>query len=493
MAEDKKAYRQIMKATSIFGGVQVFQIIIQIVRSKFVAVLLGPSGMGIVGLLTSTLGVITSATSFGLGTSAVKDVSKSNAEQDENGISEIVTIVRKLVWITGLLGGLTTFLLSSWLSELTFGNGDYALAFAWLAITLVLNQLSIGQKVVLQGLRKIKLLAKASLWGSVIGLFVTIPVYYYYRIDGIVPVLIITSLSTLALTWYYSNKVNVTTGNPTIKQTFKRGKGMLTMGVVISLSGMFVTISSYILRVYIGRTGGVEQVGLYTAGFAIINTYVGLVFTAMGTDYYPRLSEIADDREKARTAINQQAEISILILGPILIAFIVFIKIIIMLLYSSKFIAISEMIHWAALGTFFKASSWAISFIFLAKAEGRLFFWNELIANIYILILNVVGYKFYGLSGLGISFLLGYFLYLIQVYFIAKSRYKFHFDIDYIKIIVTLFSLAVMSFVCVHYLSTVLAYSLGSLLMGVAIYFSFIKLDEKLEIIKIIRNFKNNT
>ena len=71
MSEEKASYRQIMKATSIFGGVQVINIIISIVRSKFVAVLLGPGGMGIYGLFISTTGLIEKITNLGLSTSAV--------------------------------------------------------------------------------------------------------------------------------------------------------------------------------------------------------------------------------------------------------------------------------------------------------------------------------------------------------------------------------------------------------------------------------------
>jgi len=80
------------------------------------------------------------------------------------------------------------------------------------------------------------------------------------------------------------------------------------------------------------------------------------------------------------------------------------------------------MIYWAALGMFFKAASWAIAFVFLAKGASKLFFWNELIVNIYILILNILGYHYWGLTGLGLSFLVGYFLYLIQVYIIAQLK-----------------------------------------------------------------------
>lgn len=42
---NQSSYRSIFKATSLFGSVQLFQIIIQIVKSKFIAVLLGPAGV----------------------------------------------------------------------------------------------------------------------------------------------------------------------------------------------------------------------------------------------------------------------------------------------------------------------------------------------------------------------------------------------------------------------------------------------------------------
>ena len=104
MQEHRSSYRQIVKATSLFGGVQFFQIIISIVRSKFVAILLGPSGMGVVGLLTSSTGLITGLTNFGLGTSAVKNISEATATNDNERISTVILVMRRLLWVTGLLG-----------------------------------------------------------------------------------------------------------------------------------------------------------------------------------------------------------------------------------------------------------------------------------------------------------------------------------------------------------------------------------------------------
>ena len=128
----------------------------------------------------------------------------------------------------------------------------------------------------------------------------------------------------------------------------------------------------------------------------------------MGTDYYPRLSAVAQNNKLSKQTINQQAEVALLILAPILIVFLVFINYVVIILYSKQFIAVNSMIYWAALGMVFKAASWSVAFLFLAKGASKLFFWNELITNIYLLGLNLLGYYFMGLTGLGLSFLIAY-------------------------------------------------------------------------------------
>jgi len=322
---EQRSYRQIMKATSIFGGVQVIEILVQIIRSKAIAILLGPAGMGINSLLSSTIGLVQSLTNFGLQTSAVKNVAEANGTGDVTRVAVIITVLRRWVWITGLLGTILTLILSPWLSKITFGNREYTLAFIWISVSLLFNQLSSGQLVILQGLRKIRYLANANLTGAFLGLFVSIPMYYLWGVDGIVPAIIAMSLVNMLRTWYFARKIKLEKVEVTRKTTLVEGKQMLIMGFLLSMSGLMTTGAAYILRIFISNTGGVDQVGLYSAGFAIINTYVGMVFTAMGTDYYPRLSAVAGDDTKQTQTITQQAEIPLLILAPILVVFMVFI------------------------------------------------------------------------------------------------------------------------------------------------------------------------
>ncbi len=491
MSEEQSSYRQIMKATSLLGGVQIFNIIIKIARSKLIAVLLGPTGMGIAGLLNSTIGLIQGFTSFGLGTSAVKNVAEAKATGNETRITIVITTLRRLVWITGLLGTLSTLLLSPWLSKLIFNNTEYTLAFAWLSITLLFQQITSGQLVLLQGLRKLKFLANANILGSITGLFVSVPLYYFWRIDAIVPAIIITSISSLIIAHFFSKKTKIHKIRVSKARTIAEGKNMLTMGFLINLSILITLGVAYVVRIYISNKGGIDDVGLYNAGFAIIDTYVGLVFTAMATDYYPRLSETAHNNELSKQKINQQAEIALLILGPIIIIFLVFIKWIVIILYSNKFIAVSDMIYWAALGMLFKAASWSIAFIFLAKGASRFFFVNELIANSYTLCLNILGYYLWGLTGIGISFLTSYVIYFIQVFLFSKKKYSFKFDLPFKKVFLIQLFLCLACFSMKKMINSPFSYLIGIFLILISLSYSLKELDKRLNLKNLLLKIKS--
>jgi O-antigen/teichoic acid export membrane protein len=359
----------------------------------------------------------------------------------------------------------------------------------WLSITLVFNQLASGQGVLLQGMRKLQYLAKANMAGSVLGLLVSIPVYYFWRIDGIVPAAIITSVLLLVITWYFAAKVKLRKVEVTRQKTILEGKGMLRMGFMLSLSGFMTLGTSYILRVFISNTGGLEDVGLYSAGFSIISTYVGLVFAAMSTDYYPRLSGVAHDNKQATLLINQQAEVAILILAPILTVFLIFINWVVIILFSIKFSPVNEMIRWAALGMYFKASGWSIAFILLAKGASKLFFWNELITNIYVLGLNILGYKIIGLDGLGISFMVGYLIYCLQVFFIARYNYRFSFNNEFYKIFGVQLLLGLLCFFIIKLMPTHWAYLAGIPVICFSTWFSFKEMDKRIELKSILGSY----
>ena len=249
MLEQKSSYRQIMKATSIFGGVQAFQVIIGIIRSKCIAILLGTDGFGLSGLFTSSLEMISGITSFGISTSAIKDISSAHANNDITRLTIVYSVLMKLTWATGLLGTFLTLIFSTFISEIVFGSGDYAFEFSVLSVTLLINQISIGQGVLLRGMRYLKYVAKYSLIGSSIGLITSIPLYYFFETNGIVPAIVISSVTSLLLSWVYVRRINIKSIPIKFSKIVAEGGDMMKMGVMISLSGIIGLGASFLIKI----------------------------------------------------------------------------------------------------------------------------------------------------------------------------------------------------------------------------------------------------
>ena len=439
MTDNKHSYRNVLTATSLFGGVQVINIIIRLIRSKAIAMLIGPIGMGISNLLLTTMELINGLTNLGLERSAVKDISLANNNSNSQSVAKTISVLKKLVWITITIGVVLMIIASPWLSEIAFGNKEYTVSFMWISIALLFKQLSSSQLAILQGLRKLQYLAKANLLGNIIGLVITLPLYYFYRIDAIVPAIIIATFMSFVFTYYYSQKLEIEPVNISRKEAVSEGKGMINLGVMLSLSSMITLLVAYIIRIYIGSVNeneelGLIDVGLYSAGFVILNSYVGIIFNAMGTDYFPRLSAIANDIDKLRKTVLEQAIIAILLITPIIVIFLAFAPLIIVILYSNEFSPIVGMVTWGILGMIFKAVSWSMGYMIIAKGDSKVFIKTAIGFNAILLLFNVLGFHYGGLEGIGISFFIYYIIHYIVVRIITYYRYDFYFEKGFYKI-----------------------------------------------------------
>ena len=377
------------------------------------------------------------------------------------------------------------------MSKLTFGNHDYIWGFALLSLSLLLDQLAAGQTAVLQGLRKYSYMAKATVLGNTIGLIITMPLYYFWNVNAIVPVMVLSSVTALVVSWIYYKKLNLKSIRIDRKTLSREGKGMVVMGLSISISGIVESLVAYYLRVYIGNQGGLDEVGLFTAGLAMVNTYVGLVLTSMGTDYYPRLSEVNRDSSLFNRTISDQMEIVLLLLAPIVSVFIIFVEIIIIILYSGKFITAAGFMLWAVYACFFKAISWCISYGFLAKGDYKAFIINELLCQVYSLPLQLIGYKVGGLRGLGIAYFVSVLLYAVQVYLVTRRRYGIRIGHSSVKIFLIQLPVVTTCLIISLLLNGWQRYAIGMIFVALSIVISYKVIHTKVDIVKFVKHKLN--
>jgi O-antigen/teichoic acid export membrane protein len=420
------SYRSILKATSIFGGVQLINILITLVRGKLVAVLIGPAGMGLNGLLLSGTSLITSICSLGINESAVKDLSVSH-EQGKVPFAKSYAIYRTWVWWTAGLSALITVLFSPLISKLIFGDFTQTFSFMLLSSTMIFGAMSGGIYTVLRSTRRISHLAKANIYGSISGLLVSLPLYYFFGTNGVVPAIVLSAFTAFLISLLFRKHIQIEKVELTLKEKYDLGKPMVKMGINMSLGVLMGTVTTFVLSLIITRYGGIKELGLYNAANSIMVGYVGMVFSAMSADYFPRLSQAVNLNQDWRQIINHQAEILILILTLVISILMGSVSFLIELLLSKDFESIDNFILILALSLPIKGLVWCLGFLYLAQNESKMFLKVEFFGALSFLAFNYVAYSNWGIIGLAISNIVVYSLAFIAHIIIIKKRYNFQF------------------------------------------------------------------
>lgn len=419
--QTNQSYRQILKASSLIGGASLIKMVIGMVRTKFVAVLLGPAGIGLMGVYTAIIDMVGTVSSMGISTSGVRQIAESHGKAVQDQVARVVRSLRRTVWITGLLGMGLTILASTFLSRISFESTDHAIAIALLGITILLANISAGQSCILQGTRRIADLARVTIIGALAATLISVPCYYFWGKDGIVPGLILTAVANLGTSWWYARKVPINPAIVSWHQTRIEASKMLRLGFPLMLAGLLTVLTGYLIRIVLIRQVGLDGVGIWQAAFNLSALLVNFVLGAMAADYYPRLTAVAHDNTLISRNVNEQTEVALFLAVPGLAATIIFAPIAIAIFYSGRFDAAVDVLRWSVYGIFGRIVSWPLGFIILAKGMGKTFFCSEAFANVFYLAGIWFCVKIWDLPGTGIAFLFLYVVYTAVVYTIGYS------------------------------------------------------------------------
>lgn len=423
--KDDGGYGHILKYTGLFGSVQVLSIVINLVRNKLVAVLLGPAGMGLVALFNSSINFVSQATNLGVSFSAVRHLSELFDKGDEAAIVRYVGVVRCWGVVTALVGMLVFALLGPFLSDWLFSWGNHTLHFVLLSPVVAMLAITGCEMAILKGVRQLRSIAAVQVWTMVATLVVSVPVYWIFGMSGIVPVLVLCAFASMVLTMRSSFRLYPLRMGRDRRRMLGEGVDMVRLGVSFVLAGILGSGAEMVVRTFLNVSGDLDIVGLYNAGYMLTVTYAGMVFSAMETDYFPRLSAINHDNVAVRQLANRQIEVSLLIMAPMLAVLVVFLPLLLPLLYSGKFLPVVPMTQVAVFSMYFKAASLPVAYITLAKGDSTAYFLLEGIYDVVFVLLVVFGFQWWALVGTGYALALAHLFDLLIVWTYAYVRYGY--------------------------------------------------------------------
>lgn len=473
--EEKRGemYDHILKYTGVFGGVQGLITLVNLIRTKIVAVLLGTVGFGINDSFNKTLNLVRSTTDLGIPFSAVRDVSANHDNENTAFLRDSVLVTRSWALLTAIAGALLCIVLSPLFSLWAFdGDRGYTLSFILLSPSVAFSTIAGGEMAVLKGMRKLKEIALSQLFTVLLSLCISIPVFYYLRLRGLVLSLVLVSFATMVLTCMYSframpYRVRVFSG-----AVLRSGADMVRLGIFFTLAAFFGSGAFSVIANYLMKNAGAELLGAYSAGYALMN-YLGMfVFSAMESDYFPRLSSSVGDRQTAGVMLNRQAEVSLLLIMPMIVCFLVFLDPIVRLLLSDKFCVAIPMARIAVLSLFFKAMTQPMAYLSLAKGDSRTYLIQEFLYDIFLVVAVIFCYRFRGLEMTGFAITLAGIFDLVVVGTIVRLRYGLHLTRDTWLLAAALLLPMLLTYFSVSFLNGWLAWTVSLLLLAVAVVLS---------------------
>jgi len=427
-ADEKPSYGQILKSSALIGSSSVANIGIGIVRTKAMAVLLGPSGVGLLGLYGSIVDLAQSMAGMGINSSGVRQIAEAAGSGETERIARIVAVLRRTTIFLGMLGAVLLAVFSRPVSTLTFGSDQQAAGVALLSAAVFFRVVSDGQGALIQGMRRIADLAKMGVLGAIFSTIIGILLVFFLGEQGVAPSVVGIAAMTAMMSWWYSRKVNFPTPSLSASQMGREASALLKLGFAFMASGLMMMGAAYAIRIMVLRLVGFEAAGLYQSAWTLGGLYVGFVLQAMGADFYPRLTVVAKDNAVCNRMVNEQAQVSLLLAGPGVIATLAFAPVIIELFYTAEFHAAVDVLRWLCLGMTLRIISWPMGFIIVAKGAQNVFFWSEAVWTVAYTGLAWVSIGSFGLSGAGIAFFESYILHGLMIYCIVRRLSGFRWS-----------------------------------------------------------------
>ena len=417
------SHRQVFRSSAIIGGASVIGMVINIVKVKVLAVLLGPAGIGLMGLYQNIMLMASTLAGCGLGSSGVRQLAASVDE------AETLSIVRRALWLGNLMLGIAgmaiLWLLREPVARWVFGSSAHASEVGWLGIGLLLTLIAGSQTALLQGLRRVDDLAKVSILSALVGALVGVLVVYLLGKDGVLWFVLTAPAASVLVVSYYAARLPHPQAPYDLAAIQQQWLAMLKLGIPIMTAGLLMLTTQLAMRSIVLRELGLEASGYFQAAWAISFTYVGFVLNSMAMDYYPRLTAVVSDHERARKLVNEQTEMGLLLAGPLLMAMITFAPWVIQLLYAQGFSPAAELLSWQVLGDILKVASAPLVIICFAMGRGGVSIIIHFVWSVAYLGTVVFGIRDFGLVIAGVGFGVAYLVFYVVVVIVANKLIGF--------------------------------------------------------------------
>lgn len=485
--KEEKHYKTLFKATSLFGLVEISRLFLRIITNVAATHFLGTKGFGLLGLLENAVQLIGSFANFGINFTGVREISSIKANNEE--YAKTIKAVTQFSLLTGIISAIISIIFAYNLSFITFKTVEYFYWFIALSVYFVATSYTQSRIIYLEGSQNFQKLLRINVLVNLLNTIVVIAAYYFFSTQGIIMAMIVNSLVALL---FYSTLSTV----PKTKVKFSAEdrkiyfKKFIKSGSLLALNTFIGFLCFFIIRTYFNNVSA-ETLSFYNASNLIIIAYLGIVFIAMGKFFFPKLSQSIDNREQSVQLINNQLELSLLIIVPAIVLIYAFSDFIIKTLFSSAFLPVNQILIFGLASIVFRSFNYAVGYLLLSHQNFKQYFYINAVSDLLNALLTILFYEKWGLIGIGLSIFINYLLSAVYIYYYTNKKYAFKISSfvkkQFVASLFIVFAIIVLSLVLDKMYFKIIA----SIVFLISAGYSLIKIDEYILDFKIRNKFKS--
>ena len=407
MTDAAEVRRDMLRSTSVIGGATVGGLIVGMVRMKLLAILIGPAGVGLFGLLNTIMTLGAAVAGMGIDSSSVRQLAASADDPERSRVARWG--LWTFAWPLAATGTLLMWLARAPLAEFALGSRGYADEVGWIALGVGATIISAAQLGQIQAWRRIGDLARIRLSSAMVAAVAGVAAVYLYGDGGVLIAVLALPLATCAAGLWFSRSLPAwKPGRFPGRKVTEEWRALAGIGSAVMLTAAVGTATQAAVRAILTQRLGLDAAGLFQASFAISSINLGLVLGAMIPEYYPRLSAAADDPKKVGEILNHQVHVGLLLAGPALLGISAAAPYLLQLLYTSEFTGAALLLRLQVTADALRVAGWALGFVLLARNRRLSYFLVEAALAAVFVPLTWLAAERFGVASAGGAYLLGY-------------------------------------------------------------------------------------
>ncbi|WP_320814059.1 O-antigen translocase [Flavobacterium sp.] len=410
----------LFKIASFNSASLLVRIFTGLLSSKAIAYFIGPSGMALMGNFRNFSSTLEAVGILGFQNGIVKTVAENQADKEK--VYSLLTTVFYTLLITSLLLIFTVLIGSTYfLKSILNGNETYLLALQILAFTIPFTILHLFFVSVINGLSAYKKVINITIFSYIAGLIISIFLMWKFTVLGaMISVSIVSFLLFCFSGFYFLKQFSLKEVLNLQYFDFQQIKRVVVFASMTLFSSILTPIVYIYIRKLIIASQSIEAAGYYEAMSRISSFYMMFITTLVSLYYLPELSKTSSLSEN-KPLIRQFYKTILPVFGFGLVLMYFLKDIVILILFTKDFSAVSNLFFWQLLGDFFRAAALILAIQFFAKKLVKPYFITEIISFSILIFSSYFGIQYFGAEGAVMAYAVTYFLYFVVVGFYFRK------------------------------------------------------------------------